>query len=50
MCSSLQMFYAQAQAIHDGKTLPDGWQIHGGIDEMNQIRSDLCLLANFSQV
>lgn len=44
------MFYAQAQAILDGKVLPDGWQIHGDIDELTQVRSDLCLLANFSQV
>jgi hypothetical protein len=44
------MFYAQAQAILDGQTLPPGWEISGGPDEVTAVASDLLVLANFAQV
>lgn len=44
------MFYAQAQAIVDRQTLPSGWEISGGQDELAAVESDLLVLASFSQV
>lgn len=44
------MFYAQAQAILDGQTLPTGWELAGGPDEVAAVASDLLILATFAQV
>ncbi|BBN06067.1 DIS3-like exonuclease 1 [Marchantia polymorpha subsp. ruderalis] len=48
--SKHQMFYAQAQAIVDRQTLPSGWEISGGQDELAAVESDLLVLASFSQL
>ncbi|CAM6101379.1 unnamed protein product [Calypogeia fissa] len=45
-----QMFYAQAQAILDGQTLPPGWELAGGVDEVAAVASDLLVFATFAQL
>lgn len=44
------MFYAQAQAILDGQTIPSGWELPGGVEEVAAVASDLLVFANFAQV